>query len=62
MHLKMVVIDGLDTVTGSTNWSAGGESLQDNQLTVVRDSVHAATSRARIDAIHTHMLQAGATA
>lgn len=57
MHLKMLVIDGIDTVTGSTNWSASGEDLQDNQLTVVRDALHAAKSRARIDAIHTNMLQ-----
>jgi phosphatidylserine/phosphatidylglycerophosphate/cardiolipin synthase-like enzyme len=58
MHMKILIIDGLDTVTGSTNWSAGGENLQDNQLTVLRDPMVAGEARARCDIIHHAMLTA----
>jgi len=56
MHLKELVVDGTIVVTGSTNWSASGESQQDNQLTVEISPAAAAVATARIGAIHAHML------
>lgn len=59
MHLKEAVVDGLIVITGSTNWSTSGETLQSNQLTVLFDRAEAHLARCRIDAIHAAMLAKG---
>ena len=56
MHMKELVVDGVILVTGSTNWSDGGESKQDNQLTIEIDPVACAAATARIGAIHANMV------
>jgi phosphatidylserine/phosphatidylglycerophosphate/cardiolipin synthase-like enzyme len=57
MHLKEGIVDGTDLFTGSTNWSTGGQTRQDNEFTIRRSPLEAIRARNRIDAIHTHMLQ-----
>jgi phosphatidylserine/phosphatidylglycerophosphate/cardiolipin synthase-like enzyme len=56
MHQKIVIVDGLITVKGSTNWSDGGEAKQDNECTIVFDRTEAHLARCRIDAIHANMI------
>ena len=56
-HLKVLIVDGVYTVTGSTNWSISGESEQDNQLTLDRNAVVAAEMRAVLDLNHDWMLK-----
>lgn len=56
-HLKVLIVDGVYTVTGSTNWSISGESEQDNQLTIDRNAVIAAETRTILDLNHDWMLK-----
>jgi phosphatidylserine/phosphatidylglycerophosphate/cardiolipin synthase-like enzyme len=56
-HLKVLIVDGVYTVTGSTNWSISGESEQDNQLTLNRNAVVASELRAVLDLNHDWMLK-----
>jgi hypothetical protein len=45
------------TVKGSTNWSLSGEQHQDNELTLSRNAVVAAETRAILDLNHDFMLK-----
>jgi len=56
MHRKMAVVDGVWRISGSTNWSTSGETLQDNELTVTRSAVVAAEARAVLDLEHVKAL------
>src|SRR6266545_7934408 len=56
-HLKLVIVDGIYTVKGSTNWSLSGEGQQDNELTLSRNAVIAAEARAILDLNHDFMLK-----
>lgn len=56
-HLKIVIVDGVYTVKGSTNWSLSGEQDQDNELTLSRNAVVAAETRAILDLNHDFMLK-----
>jgi len=56
-HLKIVIVDGIYTVKGSTNWSLSGEQEQHNELTLSRNPVIAAETRAILDLNHDFMLK-----
>jgi phosphatidylserine/phosphatidylglycerophosphate/cardiolipin synthase-like enzyme len=56
-HLKILIVDNVYTVTGSTNWSVSGQSEQDNQLTLNRNAVIAAETRGVLDLNHDWMLK-----
>lgn len=62
MHRKMMLIDGMWRVSGSTNWSLSGETLQDNELTVIQSAAVTAEARTVLDLEHVKALtQMGAT-
>ncbi len=56
-HLKVCIVDGIYTISGSTNWSLRGEQQQDNVLTITSDPVLAAEYRSILDRCHAAMLQ-----
>lgn len=57
-HLKVAIIDGLYVISGSTNWSTSGETLQDNELIIHRSPTIAARYGAILDMNHAAMLKA----
>jgi phosphatidylserine/phosphatidylglycerophosphate/cardiolipin synthase-like enzyme len=57
MHRKMAIVDGLWLIAGSTNWSASGESKQDNELTIHRSPDLCRRARSILDIEHDHALQ-----
>jgi phosphatidylserine/phosphatidylglycerophosphate/cardiolipin synthase-like enzyme len=61
-HMKIVIIDGVYSVRGATNWSLAGEQKQDNELTVHNSAVIAAETRAELDRNHDAMLKQMAAA
>jgi phosphatidylserine/phosphatidylglycerophosphate/cardiolipin synthase-like enzyme len=56
-HLKIVIVDGVYTVKGSTNWSLSAEQEQDNELSLSRNAVIAAETRGVLDLNHDFMLK-----
>ena len=56
-HLKILIVDGVYTLSGSTNWSIAGEEMQDNQITISRNSAFAGQCRAILDVNHAFMLK-----
>lgn len=54
-HDKLIVINRLVTICGSTNLSAGGERKQNNEATIVLDRAFAGETVNRIQIIHGEM-------
>lgn len=54
-HDKLIVVNGLLTICGSTNLSTGGESAQNNEAAIVYDRAFAAEAANRIALIHSEM-------
>lgn len=52
MHRKMVIVDGIWRISGSTNWSEAGETKQDNELTIVQSVSACNEARHMLDLEH----------
>jgi phosphatidylserine/phosphatidylglycerophosphate/cardiolipin synthase-like enzyme len=62
MHRKMMIIDGIWRISGSTNRSVSGETKQDNELTIIGDATVCAEARTIIDIEHDAALKQMAVA
>lgn len=56
-HLKVTIVDGLYVISGSTNLSTSGESLQDNELRITRNALMAARYESILLLNHAAMLK-----
>ena len=56
IHLKVLILDGVWLVTGSTNWSVSGETEQDNELLVTYSAAACAEARNFLDLSHAKAL------
>jgi phosphatidylserine/phosphatidylglycerophosphate/cardiolipin synthase-like enzyme len=56
MHRKMVIVDGVWRVSGSTNWSESGETKQDNECTILNSAIVCAEARRILDLEHVKAL------
>lgn len=54
-HDKLIVVNRILTICGSTNFSIGGESKQNNEATIVYDRAFAGEAINRIERIHAEM-------
>jgi hypothetical protein len=54
-HDKLIVVNRILTICGSTNFSVGGETKQNNEATIVYDRAFAAETVNRIEIIHSEM-------
>ena len=57
IHRKILIVNGVWLVTGSTNWSLNGEQRQDNELTVTYDPIACAEARHLLDLSHDKALK-----
>jgi phosphatidylserine/phosphatidylglycerophosphate/cardiolipin synthase-like enzyme len=54
-HDKLIIVNGILTICGSTNLSVGGEGKQNNEATIIYDRAFAGETLNRINIIHTQM-------